>query len=128
MSRAIRLFALLAASTAFSLPAQGAPGGSLTIEMLVDIRHPSKAAWSPDGRRIAFAWERSGVEDVYVVGEAAGQPVALTRHEDGLVDGLFWSPDGGSVFFEKGGELFKVSAEGGGAPWGSSARPRPSRG
>jgi dipeptidyl aminopeptidase/acylaminoacyl peptidase len=44
-----------------------APGGSnLTIEQLVDIRHPSNPAWSADGRQVTFTWERAGVAARYV--------------------------------------------------------------
>jgi dipeptidyl aminopeptidase/acylaminoacyl peptidase len=83
--------------------------GALTIDALLDIRHPSKAAWSPDGQRIAFAWERSGTEDVYVVDAKAGEPRALTHHETGLVDGLTWRRDGAAVYFERVGDLWEVA-------------------
>ena len=33
---------------------QSRDAGGLTIEHLIDIRHPSNAVWSPDGRLIVF--------------------------------------------------------------------------
>src|ERR1700739_2001547 len=49
--------------------AQAAPpaqGGSLTIEQLLDIRHPSGPIWAPDGRSVVFVWDRGGVSKVYI--------------------------------------------------------------
>src|SRR4029079_13688432 len=58
-------------------------GGNLTIEQLIDIRHPSRPVWSPDGRHVAFLWERAGIANIFVADVAASSaPVgarALTR-------------------------------------------------
>ena len=40
--------------------------GALTIDQLIDIRHPSSPMWSPDGRHVVFTWERAGVAKIYV--------------------------------------------------------------
>ena len=106
----VSLVATLSPALATAEP-PAAPG-LLTIEKLVDFRHPSKAAFAPDGLRVAFAWERSGVENVYVVGVPSGEPKALTHHEAGLVDGLFWSRDGRTIYFERAGDLWQAPASG----------------
>jgi Tol biopolymer transport system component len=100
---------LLATALAAQTSATASP---LTIETLLDIKHPSQAVWSPDGRTIAFVWDRSGVQDVYVAGGGGGEPRPLTCHDNGLVDGLFWSRDGGTLFFERKGDLWRVPASG----------------
>ena len=38
----------------------------LTIEQLIDIKHPSEPIWSPDGKLVAFVWDRAGVANLYV--------------------------------------------------------------
>ena len=53
--------------------------GRLTIEKLIDIRHPSNPVWSHDSKRVAFLWERAGVTDLYVVAvDGSAKPVAIT--------------------------------------------------
>jgi dipeptidyl aminopeptidase/acylaminoacyl peptidase len=106
--RPIALALCLAAPVA---PRLAADDGRLTLDALVAIRHPSQARWSPDGRRVAFVWDRAAVQDVFVVDAAGGEPRALTRHEDGLLQGLFWSPDGTSVYFEREGDLWRVGLD-----------------
>src|SRR3954454_8128658 len=46
----------------------------LTIDALIDIKHPSDAVWSPDGRHAAFLWERAGTQNVWVVDFMGRQP------------------------------------------------------
>jgi dipeptidyl aminopeptidase/acylaminoacyl peptidase len=106
--------ALLAViASAFALAAPPAPArGPLTIDALIDIKHPSQAAWSPDGEQVAFVWDRAGVQNVYVAGSGQGEPRALTVHASGLVAGLFWSGDSRSVYFERDGDLWRVPATG----------------
>jgi len=54
-------------STTTSQPrAASASPTPLTIEQLIDIRHPSNPMWSPDGRHVVFVWDRAGVSKVYV--------------------------------------------------------------
>lgn len=43
------------------------PRGSLTIERIAAIKHPSQPVWSPDGKRIAFLWDSAGVQNLFVV-------------------------------------------------------------
>lgn len=86
----------------------------LTIEQLIDIKHPSNPAWSPDGQHIAFVWERANVTNLYVANsDGRGQPNPLTAYLEGSVADVFWSPDGKSIYFSHSGDLWQVAATGG---------------
>ncbi len=60
----------------------------------------SQPAWSPDGKRIAFAADRSPNadlawrSDIYVVDVAGGTPVRLTAGHERAFGRPAWSPDG----------------------------------
>ena len=68
-------------------PAQS--NGRITIDQLIDIKHPSNPIWSPDGRHVAFVWDRAGVSNYYLADANGGTPVALTNFSDGQVGGAF---------------------------------------
>jgi dipeptidyl aminopeptidase/acylaminoacyl peptidase len=85
--------------------------GSLTIDQLIDIKHPSNPLWSHDGRRIAFSWERAGIASLYVV-PADGSRSASAVTTDGSPTGnVFWGADG-ALYFTRGGTLMKTMADG----------------
>jgi dipeptidyl aminopeptidase/acylaminoacyl peptidase len=92
-------------------------GGHLTIEQLIDIRHPSSPVWSPDGRHVAFLSERAGIANIFVADVAASSPPvgarALTRFPDGQSAGFFWSADSQRVLFPRMGDLWQVAITGG---------------
>ncbi|HXB55532.1 MAG TPA: prolyl oligopeptidase family serine peptidase [Vicinamibacteria bacterium] len=108
------LFVILAAASSGRTPA-GTPH-AITIDALLDVKHPYRATWSPDGRRIAFVWDRAGVQNLWVADVAAGGPTPLTRYADGLIDGFFWGRTGESLYFERSGDLWQVAASGGAEP------------
>ncbi len=87
----------------------------LTIEQLIDIKHPSSPMWSPDGRFVAFVWDRAGVSKVYV---ASADPVNAPHAPSELPDagaslaGAFWSADGRSLMVTKAGDLWRVPTDG----------------
>jgi len=86
----------------------------LTIENLIDIKHPSDPVWSPDGRRVAFIWDRVGVSNIYISNlDGHAQPTALTSYSDGRIRRLFFGHDGQSVFFARNGDLWHVALTGG---------------
>src|SRR5262245_19465660 len=68
MKRLLASVAVLFTSAAVGGSGTTAPdsGPRLTIEQLVDIRHPSNPAWSADGRQVTFTWDRAGVSARYV--------------------------------------------------------------
>ncbi len=69
-------------------------------------------AWSPDGRRIAFASRRDGTDHIYVM-RADG--TGARRITDSRQTDLHpsWSPDGRRIVFAREGALFVVPAAGG---------------
>ena len=74
----------------------------LSIEHLIDIKHPSNPVWSRDSRRIAFTWERTGVANLFVVpADGSAKPVQLTT--DGVPGNVFWSHDSKTLLFFRGG-------------------------
>ncbi len=87
----------------------------LSIEQLIDIRHPSNPLFSPDGRAVAFLWDRAGVTNLYVadLSEPPAPPRPVANFSGGQVGGIFWSADSRSLFFSRGGDLWRAPARGG---------------
>jgi tricorn protease len=77
------------------------------------------AAFSPDGKTIAFSGEYDGNTDIFTVPVTGGVPKRITYHPDpDQVVG--WTPDGKSILFRSGRQsfsrytqLFTVPADGG---------------
>jgi dipeptidyl aminopeptidase/acylaminoacyl peptidase len=85
----------------------------LTIEQLIDIKHPSSPVWAPNGKHVAFIWDRAGVSNLYVASsDGNDQPVALTSFPEGGVNEFFWSQDSQTIFFPRSGDLWEVAASG----------------
>ncbi|MEZ5319859.1 MAG: prolyl oligopeptidase family serine peptidase [Vicinamibacterales bacterium] len=102
------------------------PSPALTIDQLIEIKHPSGHRWTPDGRHVWFSWNDGGVNNVWAVAaDGRGAPVALTTDPEGRsANGGFWSPDGQRFFYPDGGGLVAVPVTGGPArpAWPSAAR------
>ena len=96
-----------------AMQAMQATRGTLTIDALIDIKHPSSETWSPDGQSVAFLWDRGGVQNVWIAAVDGGQPRALTSFESDPIDSLDWAADGKSLLFLRHGQLMRVAGEGG---------------
>ena len=58
------------------------------------------AAWSPDGKRIAFFSDRGGEYEIWLADPLGKEePVRLTTHADGYRFALRWSPDSSKLAF-----------------------------
>ncbi|HYL12606.1 MAG TPA: S9 family peptidase [Terriglobales bacterium] len=125
-----KLFLQLIALTIAGLPfiaksaaQQTAPANRISIEQLIDIRHPSDPVWSPDGKHVAFIWDRANVKNLYLANsDGQGKPVALTFYSDEGAADPFWSHDGRSIYYSHGGGLWQVTTgDQPHAAWSSSA-------
>ena len=81
-----------------SVPVEKAQGEPVNLTAASGSREKN-AAWSPDGRRVAFLSDRSGEEEVYLVDAAGGESKQLTRGGRGFRTQLVWSPDGKWLLF-----------------------------
>ncbi len=82
--------------------------------------------WSPDGKHVAFVWDRAGIQNLYVADPASptAAPKALTSYDSGALGNAFWSKDGQRLYFSRDGDLWQV-AIGGGAPQAVWTTPLP---
>ncbi|MGH6690753.1 MAG: DPP IV N-terminal domain-containing protein, partial [Gammaproteobacteria bacterium] len=113
MLRAFRLFLVTLLLLFAAAVAAEPPRGSLTIDRIADIRYPTGPEWSPDGKKVAFLWDRAGKQDLFVV--TPGQaPVPLTdlpvdRHMlVSNVGRLAWVSDD-EILFTRNRQLWSVS-------------------
>ena len=72
--------------------------------------------FSPDGRRIAFSSDRSGITQIYVADRDGTNVLPLTSFSAGFTNAPRWSPDGKRIVFaslhNNNRELYTVSADG----------------
>ena len=105
--------ALAAASAApvAQRPVSRTPLAPLTIDQLIDIKHPSNPQWSRDSKWIAFTWERAGVSNLYLVpADGSAKPRKLAER---VPQGYFWSANSQAIQFFQQGELMTLPLEGG---------------
>jgi dipeptidyl aminopeptidase/acylaminoacyl peptidase len=105
------------------LPA-AAPGSSEGLERsvaaMVRIGFCSGPSFSPDGKRIAFVSNLTGVPQIFTVSSSGGWPDQVTAFED-PVGSVSWSPDGSWLAFSlaPGGgmnqQVYLVRPDGSGA-------------
>jgi dipeptidyl aminopeptidase/acylaminoacyl peptidase len=83
----------------FTVPADGSAAATQITDGDFEDQYP---AWSPDGKRIAFAsarhddWDIELFRDIYLVDADGGEPVRLTAC-DSWYEAPSWSPDGSSI-------------------------------
>jgi len=93
------------------------PPAGWSLSLITSVNRVRNHQLSPDGRRIAFIWDREDQSDVYVVDAAGGWPArvstdrALVAYWDDEVPQ--WSPDGQWLAFAIDGHVHVVSADGG---------------
>ena len=73
--------------------------------------------WSPDGQRIAFASDRDGNLEIYVMGQDGSNVVRLTNTATNVADQFpSWSPDGTKIAFvsnrDGDSEIFVMNSDG----------------
>ena len=61
----------------YTVPSSGGKARQLTTHPA----HDTRPVWSPDGQRIAFASNRSGNFDVFLMNKEGGEPKRITRRK-----------------------------------------------
>jgi tricorn protease len=88
---------VVARGEVFTVPKKEGPTRNLTQD---SGARDKDAAWSPDGKKIAYLSDKSGEYEIYIV-DAMGseQSVKLTQHKAGYRHTLRWSPDSQKIAF-----------------------------
>ncbi|HEV3062615.1 MAG TPA: prolyl oligopeptidase family serine peptidase [Vicinamibacterales bacterium] len=90
-------------------------GRRLTIEQLIDIKHPSTPMWAPDGQSVVFVWDRAGVSQVFVAAATGSGAPRELKEAGSSLNGAFWSADGRALMLPRNGDLWRVPIDGGAA-------------
>jgi Tol biopolymer transport system component len=104
------------AADIWRVPGRKAPPGQAAEPIIVSSRLDNVPAYSPDGRKIAFASLRTGVGNIWLCDSDGASPVQLTdlTRETGMPR---WSPDGRSIAFDsmEAGDpnIYTVDVQGG---------------
>jgi tricorn protease len=81
----------------FSVPVEHGTTRNLTHS---SNAHDRDAAWSNDGKRLAYVSDRSGEEEIYLQSQDGGSPaLALTASSAGRYSAPAWSGDDGRIAF-----------------------------
>ena len=93
--RGVGLITLSFAAFAATATAQTTTNPALVelVTRMARIGRASSATFSPDGTRLAFVSDRTGVPQVWIATADGGEPRQVTRGED-PIGRVIWSPDG----------------------------------
>jgi len=81
----------------FSVPKENGPTRNLSEDCGARDKF---AAWSPDGKKVAWLSDRSGEYEIWLAdADGGGDPEKLTSHADGYRHTLRWSPDSTKIAF-----------------------------
>ena len=72
--------------------------GGLSRQITTNMAYDYAPVWSPDGKTLAFASDRSGNFDVYTVSVHGGVPKRVTTHSSKDTPWAF-TPDGNNIFY-----------------------------
>ncbi len=103
--------AIVARGDVFSVPAEHGVTRNLTQS---SGAHDREAAWSNDGKRLAYVSDRSGEEEIYVQDqEGNSEAIALTDHSTARYYAPRWSGDDQKIAFaDNAGRLYVVDVAG----------------
>jgi len=76
-----------------------APAASPPVELAASIRSQASPRYSPDGRRLAFASDRTGYQEIWIADAEGSQARQLTDLHHLLTETPEWSPAGGQIAF-----------------------------
>jgi Tol biopolymer transport system component len=96
---------------------QSPPLSKLAKLLISSTRADASPEFSPDGKRIVFASNRSGSSEIWVADSTGEHPVQLTTFNRGFAGSPRWSPDGRQIAFDAraadSADIYVISAEGG---------------
>jgi Tol biopolymer transport system component len=92
-------------------------GTGSPVKLIASTRKDTSPQFSPDGKRIAFASDRSGNEEIWVCDSEGRNSVQLTSFGGPPVGTPRWSPDGRRIVFDSmpdgRRDIYVIRAEGG---------------
>jgi dipeptidyl aminopeptidase/acylaminoacyl peptidase len=92
----------------------------LTVADVLAIRHPeAPLRWSPDGKRLAFAYLVDGVRELWV---AEATAAATRASREGQAVGAYGWTASGELLHVVGNEVWRARQD---APWVSGLEPSP---
>ena len=103
---------MVARGDVFTLPAENGPTRNLTRS---SGAHDKWAAWSPDGRSIAYLSDADGEDALYVTAQdGSGEPRRVAAVEGGYLYRPVWSPDNERIALsDQRGRVYVVEVAGG---------------
>ena len=97
----------------------GAEGGSAPVELAPSSRSQASPRYSNDGKRLAFASDRTGYEEIWAANADGSEPAQLTDLCHILTETPDWSPSNDLIAFvsqdHANRQIYTVSASGGAA-------------